>query len=45
VRFVAARLGVSARDVELVRGLIGRRKWVRVAGLEAAVVRQRLLAG
>jgi len=43
VRFVAGRLGVPARDVELVRGLSGRRKWITVAGLEAALVRQRLL--
>lgn len=45
VRFVAARLGVPPRDVQLVRGHTGRRKWVTVAGLAAAVVRQRLLAG
>jgi uncharacterized protein (TIGR00251 family) len=43
VRFIAARLGMAPRDVQLVRGLSGRRKWVTVAGLEAAVVRQRLL--
>ncbi len=45
VRFLASRLGVPPRDVQLVRGLSGRRKWVTVAGLEAAQVRQRLLAG
>lgn len=45
VRFVAARLGVPRRDVELVRGHSGRRKWVTVTGLAAAVVRQRLLVG
>ncbi len=45
VRFLAGRLRVPPRDVQLVRGLTGRRKWVSVAGLEAAVVRQRLLAG
>ena len=45
VRFIASRLGVPPRDVQLVRGLTGRRKWVSVAGLESALVRQRLLAG
>ncbi|MEI6029805.1 MAG: DUF167 domain-containing protein [Synechococcaceae cyanobacterium ELA739] len=44
VRFIASRLGVPPRDVQLVRGLTGRRKWVSVAGLESALVRQRLLA-
>jgi len=45
IRFVAARVGVPPRDVQLVRGLSSRRKWISVEGLEASVVRQRLLAG
>ena len=45
VRFIASRLWVPPRDVHLVRGLNGRRKWVTVAGLQAAQVRERLLAG
>ncbi len=45
VRFIAARLGVPPRDVQLVRGLSSRRKRISVEGLEASVVRQRLLAG
>ena len=45
VRFIASRLGVPPRDVHLVRGLNGRRKWVTVAGLQASQVRERLLAG
>ncbi|MFZ0407854.1 MAG: DUF167 domain-containing protein [Cyanobium sp.] len=45
VRFVAARLGVPSRAVQVVRGLSSRRKWITVAGLEPSLVRDRLLAG
>lgn len=43
VRFVARCLGVAARQVELVRGHSSRQKWIRVDGIEAAVVRAQLL--
>ncbi len=43
-RLIAAKLGVRAAEVELVRGQRSRRKTVRVAGLAAAEARRRLLA-
>ena len=43
VRFVAERLGVRRSDVTIVRGVTGRRKVVRVAGMTAAAARDRLL--
>lgn len=42
-RLIAARLGVRASEVELLRGVRSRRKTVRVAGLAAADARRRLL--
>jgi len=44
-RLLAARLGVPAGDVELMRGGRSRQKTVRVVGLAAADARRRLLAG
>jgi uncharacterized protein (TIGR00251 family) len=44
LRFVAQRLGVPRRRVELVRGSTGRSKWIRVEGLSAAEVQEQLLA-
>ena len=41
--FVARRLALAQRRVELVRGHSSRQKWIRVDGLEAAVVRAQLL--
>ena len=43
-RFVAQRLGLPVAAVELVRGLRGRTKWIRVEGLSAEAVRAALLA-
>ena len=43
VRFVARCLTVATRQVELVRGHTSRQKWIRVEGIEAAVVRAQLL--
>lgn len=43
VRFLAERLGVRRSDVTIVRGVTGRRKVVRVAGMTAAAARDRLL--
>jgi len=43
LRFLARRLGVPQRMVELVRGGSARHKWVRVLGLSTAVARQALL--
>ncbi len=40
--FLAETLGVPERQVTLVGGLAGRRKRVRVSGLDAAAVRARL---
>jgi uncharacterized protein (TIGR00251 family) len=40
--FLAARLGVSRGAVTLLSGATGRRKRVRVTGLDEAAVRQRL---
>ncbi len=42
VLFLAKTLGVPRRAVEIVSGLTGRSKRVRVAGLEPAEVRRRL---
>lgn len=42
VDLLARRLGVSKGDVQIVAGATGRHKRVRVAGLAADVVRQRL---
>ena len=42
VRFLAQALEVRAVDVSLVRGEGARRKLVRIAGLDAGEVRQRL---
>lgn len=44
VRFLAERLGVRQSEVSIVRGLSGRRKAVRIAGMTASVARERLLA-
>jgi len=41
---VAARLGVRAAEVELLRGARSRQKTLRVAGFAAADARRRLLA-
>jgi hypothetical protein len=43
VAFLAERLGVRRAEVRLVRGEGGRRKTVRVAGLEAAAAAAALL--
>ena len=43
--FVAELVGVPCRDVTLVRGDTSRSKWIAVAGLSAAQLQQRLLAG
>jgi uncharacterized protein len=43
LRFLARRLGIPQRDVELVRGGSARLKWVRVLGLSEAAVREALL--
>jgi len=43
LKFVARCLGVASRQVELVRGHTSRQKWIRVEGIEAAVVRAQLL--
>jgi uncharacterized protein len=43
-RLLAAKLGVRAGEVELVRGERSRRKTVRVAGVAAADARRRLLS-
>jgi uncharacterized protein (TIGR00251 family) len=42
VRFLAHALGVPPAAVALVRGARGRQKLVRVSGMDAAAVRQRL---
>lgn len=42
--FLADRLRVPLARVELVRGLTGRRKWVRVEGFAAARLREILLS-
>jgi uncharacterized protein (TIGR00251 family) len=42
VRLVAQSLGVSRRDVSVVRGTTGRRKTIRVAGASPADVAARL---
>jgi uncharacterized protein len=42
VRFLARALGVPPAAVSLVRGARGRQKLVRVSGLDAATVRERL---
>lgn len=44
IRFLALRLQVPRRSVQLVRGHSSRRKWAAVEGLEPAEVRRRLLA-
>jgi uncharacterized protein (TIGR00251 family) len=44
VEFLAELLGVPKRDVTIARGERGRRKVVLVRGLDAAGIRQRLLA-
>jgi uncharacterized protein len=43
LRFLARQLGVPQRQVELVRGAMGRQKWIRVQGLSADAVRTALL--
>ena len=43
VRFLAERLGVRPSDVTIVRGLTGRRKTIRIAGMTAVIARDRLL--
>jgi uncharacterized protein (TIGR00251 family) len=45
VRFLAKRLGVPPGDVQLVRGLTDRRKWVTVTNLDPQVIRERLVSG
>ena len=42
VRFLAKTLGVSKSAVTIVRGATGRRKVVRVVGIDAAMAAQRL---
>ncbi len=44
-RFLAERLSVPRRSVQLVRGLSGRRKQVAVEGFSGAELRLLLLAG
>jgi uncharacterized protein (TIGR00251 family) len=44
IRFVAKKLGVPPRDVQLVRGATSRTKWIRVEGCTAETVRAALLA-
>jgi uncharacterized protein len=43
IRFLAERLGVPTRDLEIVSGLGSRRKTLLVLGVPAALVRSRLL--
>ena len=45
VEFLAARLGVPKRDVEIVRGKASRRKTVAVAGSTPEKVRRGLAVG
>ena len=45
VEFLAAALGVRKADVVVARGETGRRKTVRVAGVDAAAVEAALAAG
>jgi uncharacterized protein (TIGR00251 family) len=45
VRLLASRLGVRPRDVELASGAGARRKEVRIRGLRAEEVRDRLASG
>ena len=42
VKFLAERLGVRTRDVEILSGHTGRTKTIRVGGLSAEEVRRRL---
>ena len=42
IKFLARSLGVGKRDIEVVSGLRSRRKTVRVRGLSAAQVQERL---
>jgi uncharacterized protein (TIGR00251 family) len=42
LRFLAARLGVPHSAVTLLSGATGRRKRVRIAGLDSATARERL---
>lgn len=44
VRFLAKTLDIPARSVELVSGATGRNKLVRIHGLSAVAVKERLLA-
>ena len=43
IKFLARRLGLPQRDLQLVRGAGSREKWIRVQGLTAAAVRLALL--
>jgi uncharacterized protein len=43
LRFLARRLGLPQRDLELVRGAGSREKWIRVQGLSCDAVRTALL--
>ena len=43
VKFVAARLGIAARDVRIATGLRSRAKTLEISGLAEADVRARLL--
>ncbi len=45
IRFIAKLAGVPRSAVEIVRGKSGRRKTLRVQGVEAAILRSRLGAG
>ena len=43
VRFLAERLGVARRQVEITAGMAGRRKVVEIVGLGQETIRRRLL--
>jgi uncharacterized protein (TIGR00251 family) len=44
VRFLAERFGMRRADVSIVRGVTGRRKTIRIAGMKGTEARERLLA-
>jgi len=45
IRFVASRLGVARASVALTGGAASRRKVLKIAGLDGAEIRRRLLRG
>lgn len=45
IRFVASRLGLARASVAIAGGSAGRRKVLKITGLDRAEIRRRLLAG